>query len=98
MKGKTCDSCGMLMMSMDDHAAKNPRSRYCRYCANNEGMLQSPQERLVKLTAFIIEDEKVSEEKAREKAIQQMRKMQGRCSPCTRIQSEFVVPAWKGKV
>lgn len=72
----------MLIMSLNDHAAKNPRSRYCRYCTNNEGMLQSPQERLAKLTAFIIEDEHISEEKAREKAIAQMRKL----------------PAWKGKI
>jgi hypothetical protein len=72
----------MLMTDISDYAAKNMRSKYCRYCANAEGMLQSPQERLAKLTAFIMEDENISEEAAREKAIKQMRKM----------------PAWKGKV
>jgi hypothetical protein len=79
---RNCESCGMLMMSLNDHAAKNPRSRYCRYCTNAEGMLQSPQERLEKFTRFIMEDERIPEEKAREKARAQMRKM----------------PAWKGKI
>jgi len=72
----------MLMMSLADHAAKNPRSRYCKYCTGPDGMLQSPAERLKRLTAFLVEDEGLAEEDAQKKAIVQMRKM----------------PAWKGKV
>jgi hypothetical protein len=69
-------------MSLADYAGKNNRSHYCKYCATPEGMLHPPQEHLKRLTAFIIEDEKLPEEKAREKAIHAMRKF----------------PAWKGKV
>lgn len=79
---RKCDSCGMLMMDLVDYAAKNPRAKYCRYCTNAEGMLQSVEERKAKLAQFIMEDEGVSEEEAHKKAIEQMRKM----------------PAWKGKV
>jgi hypothetical protein len=72
----------MLMMDLSDYGAKSMKSRYCRYCTNAEGMLQSPQERLQRLTNFIMEDGKLPEEKAREEAVKQMRKM----------------PAWKGKI
>ena len=82
MVGKPCASCGMLMMSMADHAAKDPRSRYCKYCTGADGMLQSPAERLRRLSAFLVEDEGISEVDAQRKAIVQMRKM----------------PAWKGKI
>jgi hypothetical protein len=74
MIGQKCESCGMPMMSINDHAAKNTRSRYCKYCTNAEGMLQSPQERLEKLTAFLMEDG-LSREAANKKALEQMRKM-----------------------
>jgi hypothetical protein len=70
------------MTELADFAAKNIRSKYCRYCTNAEGMLQSPQERLEKLVAFLMEDERMTEEKAREEAVKRMRKM----------------PAWKGKI
>lgn len=82
MKGKSCESCGMALLSLNDHAAKNPRSRYCRYCTNAEGMLRPAQEHLTRLITFLMEDDKLSEEKAREQAIGQMRKL----------------PAWKGKI
>jgi len=80
--GRTCESCAMMMMDIADFAAKNRRSNYCRYCTNNEGMLQSPQERLERFTTFFIEDEQLSIDDARKKAIVEMRKM----------------PAWKGKI
>ena len=64
----------MPLLRREDHAAQNVRSPYCKYCTNAEGMLQSPKERLEKLTAFIMEDG-VSEEKARKQALEQMRKM-----------------------
>ena len=67
---------------MNDYAAKNPRAKYCKYCTNAEGMLKSPQEHIQRLIAFIMEDEKLPEEKARDAAIKQMKKF----------------PAWKGKV
>jgi hypothetical protein len=79
---KKCESCGMPMIDMADFAAKNPRSHYCRYCTNAEGMLQSVDERKAKLTAFLIEDEKLSPEDAEKQAVAQMKKM----------------PAWKGRI
>lgn len=82
MGGKSCESCGMPLMSMNDYPAKNTRSRYCKYCTNSEGMLHPPSEHLKRLTAFIMEDEGLSEEKAREKAVLAMRKF----------------PAWKGRI
>ena len=80
--GKTCESCGMLMIDIADFAAKNRYARHCRYCTNAEGMLQSVQERLTRFTKFLMEEEGLSEEAAKEAAIARMRKM----------------PAWKGKV
>jgi hypothetical protein len=79
---RNCESCGMMMIDLQDFAAKNPRAKYCKHCTNNEGMLQQPQERLAKFIAFLMEDEKISEEEARKRAIAQMKKM----------------PAWKGRI
>jgi hypothetical protein len=72
----------MLMMSINDHAAKNPRSRYCKYCTLPDGMLQPPAERLKRFTSFLMEDEGLDESEAEKKALAHMRKM----------------PAWKGKI
>jgi hypothetical protein len=71
---RECESCGMPMTEISDFAAKNVRSRYCKYCTNPDGMLQSPEIRKTKLTEFLME-EGLSREEAEQKAIAQMRKM-----------------------
>ncbi|KKW36502.1 MAG: hypothetical protein UY85_C0084G0004 [Candidatus Peribacteria bacterium GW2011_GWB1_54_5] len=72
----------MMMLDRADFALQSINSRYCRYCVDKDGMLQTPQERKERLTKFLMEDERLSEDVAEKKAVEQMRKM----------------PAWKGKI
>lgn len=72
----------MMMLDRADFALQNINGKYCRYCVDKDGMLQTPQARKEALTKFLMEDENLSKEVAEKKAVEQMRKL----------------PAWKGKI
>lgn len=72
----------MMMLDRADYALQSVNSKYCRYCVDKDGMLQTPQERKERFMKFLMEDENIPEGAAEKKAVEQMRKM----------------PAWKGKI
>lgn len=51
---KICIACGMPMKEPADFAMRDPEKEYCVHCARPDGTMQSYEEKLGSLTAFII--------------------------------------------
>lgn len=47
-----CESCGMPMESVEQHAPNHPDSTYCAYCSTPEGNLQSFEERFERMVQW----------------------------------------------
>ena len=66
---KICIACGMPMKEPADFAMRDTEKDYCVHCARPDGTMQSYEEKLSSLTAFIIRtqglDEKVANVAAR---------------------------------
>lgn len=64
-----CIACGMPMKDTEDFAGGDRANDYCRFCARPDGSMQSYEEKLASLTAFIVRaqglDERASQEIAR---------------------------------
>lgn len=76
---KICIACGMPMKEPADFAMGDPEKDYCVYCALPDGTMQSYEEKLRSLTAFIVRTQGLDEQAANDVA----RKMMAR------------LPAWK---
>lgn len=79
---KVCIACGMPMQKAEDFAMADKTKDYCRFCARTDGTMQSFEEKLESLTAFIIKTQGLAESVATESARSMMQKL----------------PAWKSKV
>lgn len=51
---KICVACGMPMKEPKDFAMGDTEKDYCVYCARPDGTMQSYEEKLESLTAFIV--------------------------------------------
>ena len=51
---KTCIACGMPMKKPEDFAMGDPSKDYCRHCARKDGSMQSYDEKLEGLGAFLV--------------------------------------------
>lgn len=78
---KTCIACGMPMAKKEEFAQADPSKSYCRYCARSDGSMQSYEEKLDGMTAFITRTQGLEAGVARETARAMMAKL----------------PAWKGR-
>ncbi len=67
-----CIACGMLMEKTEDFAMGDVSKDYCRFCAKEDGSMQSYEERLQSLTDFIVKTQGLKENVAKEAAISQM--------------------------
>jgi hypothetical protein len=72
---KKCIACGMPMEKADDFAMGDTSKDYCKYCAKEDGSMQSYEEKLVSLTNFIVKTQGIKENVAKEAAISQMSKL-----------------------
>ncbi len=52
-----CESCGMPMETVEDHAPANPASVWCRYCTTPEGKLQPFEERFERMSQWMMRKE-----------------------------------------
>ena len=52
-----CESCGMPMEAIEDHAPNNPTSAWCRYCTTPEGSLQPFEERFERMSQWMMRKE-----------------------------------------
>ena len=72
---KTCIACGMPMNEPTDFAMNDESKDYCRYCCNADGSMQSYEEKLEGMTAFIVKTQGLDEEAARSAAQRMMAKL-----------------------
>lgn len=72
---KICIACGMPMKKPEDFAMGDESKNYCRFCAKPDGSMQSYEEKLTSLTAFIIKTQGLEESIARNSAKEMMSKL-----------------------
>jgi hypothetical protein len=63
-----CESCGMPMRTVDEHAMQDPARDYCVYCARADGSRKSYEEVLDGFTAFLQKTQGLDSEIARNTA------------------------------
>lgn len=72
---KQCIACGMPMEKKEDFANEDTSKNYCRYCARPDGTMQSYEEKLTSLTAFIVKTQGLDEKAANTAAKSMMSKL-----------------------
>lgn len=72
---KICIACGMPMKKPDDFAMGDESKDYCRFCAKPDGSMQSYEEKLASLTAFIINTQGLEESTSKNAAKEMMSKL-----------------------
>jgi hypothetical protein len=77
----SCISCGMPMRKQADHALNNRFKDYCNHCMNEDGTMQSYEDKLESLTLFIASSQGRSREEAESIARTQM----------------SILPAWRNQ-
>ena len=80
MEPKTCIACGMPMSKPEEFAAGDVTKDYCIHCARPDGTMQSYDEKLESLTAFIVKTQGLDRGAARAGAQTMMARL----------------PAWQG--
>lgn len=58
---KECIACGMPMKEKEDFALGDIMKNYCKFCAREDGSMQSYDEKLISLTNFIIKTQGLEE-------------------------------------
>lgn len=72
---KKCISCGMPMSKKEDFAMGDESKDYCKYCAREDGSMQSYDEKLKSTTDFIIRTQGFDEKAALKIAKETMAKL-----------------------
>lgn len=72
---KKCISCGMPMSVKEDFAMGDESKDYCKYCAREDGSMQSYDEKLKGTTEFIIRTQGFDEKAALKIAKETMAKL-----------------------
>lgn len=72
---KQCIACGMPIEKKEDFANEDTSKNYCRYCARPDGTMQSYEEKLTSLTAFIVKTQGLDEKAANIAAKSMMSKL-----------------------
>lgn len=62
---KTCIACGMPMKESSDFALGDESKEYCKFCCNPDGAMQSYEQKLEGLAAFIVRTQGLDAEAAR---------------------------------
>lgn len=72
---KNCISCGMSLINKDDYPNQDETKTFCKFCATAAGELQEFDERLTRMTEFIIKTQGFDKEAATVHARNLMKKM-----------------------
>ena len=67
-----CVACGMPMTKPEDHAGADEAKYYCLHCARADGSMQSYDEKLDSMSAFIVKSQGVDQTQARDSARRMM--------------------------
>lgn len=65
---KTCIACGMPMKAQNEYAMGDETKDYCIYCAKEDGSMQSYDEKLESMTAFIVKTQGITKAAASDAA------------------------------
>ena len=72
---KTCIACGMPMREAADFAQGDVTKDYCVYCARPDGSMQSYEEKLEGMSAFLVRTQGLDAQAATETARAMMAKL-----------------------
>jgi hypothetical protein len=72
---KECIACGMTMETPQDFAMGDETRDYCRFCAREDGSMQSYEEKLQSLTQFVINTQGFNDAVARKMVKEMMKKL-----------------------
>lgn len=78
---KMCIACGMPMTAIVDYPLYDISKNYCKHCAREDGSMQSFEERLTHMTAFMVNQHNMDVGVAKQTAYVLLKKL----------------PAWKPK-
>lgn len=70
-----CQSCGMPMASVEDHAPGNPHSLHCKYCSKPDGALQEFDERFERMVQWQMRQKGSDRTSAEQSTREYMKKM-----------------------
>ena len=72
---KVCIACGMPMREKSDYAMGDESKDYCRYCAREDGSMQSYEEKLAGMAEFLVRTQGLDKGAARVSAKNIMAKL-----------------------
>ena len=72
---KTCIACGMPMKEKSDYAMEDESKDYCVHCANEDGSMQSFEQKKENLIGFIVKTQGLAREAAEGAALSMMKKL-----------------------
>ena len=72
---KICIACGMPMKEPKEFAMNDTSKDYCVYCAREDGSMQSYEEKLDGMTAFIVRTQGLDQGAARNAAESMLKKL-----------------------
>jgi hypothetical protein len=73
MTTQHCESCGMPMLTAEDHAPGHPGSTWCRHCSTEDGSLQPFEERFERMIQWAVRKDGLDRETAEAKTREYMR-------------------------
>ena len=72
---KTCIACGMPMREKSDFAMGDESKDYCVHCANDDGSMQSFEQKKEGMISFVIKTQGLARESAESAALSMMKKL-----------------------
>ena len=75
MTTENCESCGMPMRTVEDHAPGHPDSTWCQHCSTVDGSLQPFEERFERMTQWAVRKDGLDRATAEAKTREYMRTM-----------------------
>ncbi|MBC2179765.1 AraC family transcriptional regulator [Listeria booriae] len=70
---KICIACGMPLREKEDYPLGDESKDYCKHCAHKDGSMQTYDEKLESMAAFVIKTQGLNEGVAKKVAAEQLK-------------------------
>ncbi|MBC1559193.1 AraC family transcriptional regulator [Listeria booriae] len=70
---KNCIACGMPLREKEDYPLGDESKVYCKHCAHEDGSMQTYDEKLESMAAFVIKTQGLNEDVAKKVAAEQLK-------------------------
>ncbi|MBC1210564.1 AraC family transcriptional regulator [Listeria booriae] len=70
---KNCIACGMPLREKEDYPLGDESKDYCKHCAHKDGSMQTYDEKLESMAAFVIKTQGLNEGVAKKVAAEQLK-------------------------